>query len=184
MSRLKILCLLLLILAGAESILAEPTPPQIAVNHETKECAEYGCGDECADCVPPAGWVILGYAFNVTCPEDYVKVEIEPLWKPLANEFCCTTSHSGSRGDCSDVIINHRTEACAFAESIIAQCGQLPSGWEPHGQECPYSWVKEPHCSPPAATMNRRFSAAIPCGLGLVGGLFLTGVLVWMRKKR
>ena len=134
---LKITLLLFLLFAGPGMVFAEPTPLRIAVNHETRQCAEFGCGDECSDCTLPEGWVVLGYSFNVACLAGYEVVEIEAAWVPLANEFCCTPGHSGLHGDCRDVVTHPATLQCAFGRDIVKQCGSLPFGWQQLGQECP-----------------------------------------------
>jgi hypothetical protein len=172
---LKIIILLFLLFAGSGIVFAEPMPLRIAVNHETRQCAEFGCGDECSDCKLPEGWVVLGYSFNVACPADYEVVEIEVVWVPLANEFCCTSGHSGVPGDCRDVVTHPATRQCAFGRDVVNRCGSLPFGWQQHGSECshPYEWAREIQCSPAPTSFFFHPGAAgglsLPADLGRPG---------------
>lgn len=174
---LILIALSALILTGAGSVYAEMTPLRIAVNHETTQCAEFGCGDECSDCILPEGWIILGYSFKVECPAGYSVVEIEPTWMPLANEFCCTPGHSGLPGDCSGVVVNRITKHCAFEKDVVEKCSSLPFGWQPHGRECPYSWAESVQCSP-AALPWPYFVAGILAAFSL---LALLRWIIWRR---
>ncbi len=163
---------------------AEMMPPRIAVNHETKECAEYNCGDECSDCILPEGWVTLGYAYQVSCPADYSVVEIDAVWKPLTNEFCCTPGHSGMPGDCEDVVINKSAKQCAFGSDVIESCGDLPFGWKKYGRECPYTWANEIQCT--SMSSSWLYIGAAILGLICVGAVItfiIAGVLVWYKRR-
>lgn len=66
-----------LFLFFAQSSFAEAAP-QLIVNHETKECAEFVSSDECIDCFIDEGWEAIGLAFENECPEGYAKVEYVP----------------------------------------------------------------------------------------------------------
>ncbi len=52
--------------------------PQLIVNHETKECAEFVPSDECIDCFTDDGWEAVGPVSESECPQDYAKVEYVP----------------------------------------------------------------------------------------------------------
>lgn len=67
------------------------------------------------------------------------------------DSFCCTIDHSGSRGNCEDVVVNNLEKKCAFVENID-QCQKLPINWqraeenETWGRVCPsqnYQWIEE-----------------------------------------
>jgi len=138
--------LLVLFCCTAERALAAPAPPELVVNHESKQCAEFVAGDECVSCSPPAGWEVLGNQWETECPAGYTQVEIVPICTPHKVTFCCTEGHSGAPGDCEDVVINEATEQCAFVEDINA-CPALPEGWEKHGADCPYyDWAEDITC--------------------------------------
>ena len=182
----KVTVLLLLMLCIVPIAFAAPTPPQIAVNHDTRECAEFICGDECAYCILPEGWEILGYSSDVECPSDYTMVEITPVWKPRASARCCTPDHSGSGGDCADVAINETTEQCGFAGNIIEKCGELPDGWEMHGKECPHTWVSDVDCHPEKAGGGTGMVLIYVLACLAIIGLFLVAVvaILWIKRKR
>ena len=138
--------IILLFLVGAEATAAAPLPPELAVNHETKECAEFWGGDECVRCSVPEGWEILGDTWEAECPADYAMVEITPECSSAKVPFCCTEGHSGLAGDCDDVVINRLARHCAFVEDI-ANCPALPLGWARHGEDCPYyDWADDVEC--------------------------------------
>ena len=68
------------------------------------------------------------------------------------SQFCCTVQHSGSRGDCEDVVVNDVEQKCAFVQDI-SRCGNLPQNWEQAeeteswGRICPsfdYEWLENP----------------------------------------
>lgn len=107
----------------------------IVVNHSTKECALMYGGDECERCSPQEGWQVLEGAFGLEdCPSGYSVLDdapFRPLCSPLKSTFCCSTPHTGSSGNCSDVVVNRATERCGFVEDINA-CPRLPQGWEKH----------------------------------------------------
>jgi len=129
-----------------ERALAAPAPPELIVNHETKQCAEFVSGDECVYCSPPEGWEILGGLEEAECPEGYTTVEIQAVCQAAKNDFCCTEGHSGAPGDCEDVVINEAAGQCAFVEDIN-DCPALPGGWEKHGADCPYyDWAEDVAC--------------------------------------
>ena len=172
-----------LLFVAIPGVTAEMQPARIAVNHETRQCAEFSCGDECADCRLPEGWKVLGYAFNVTCPVDFEVVEIDPVWVPVASEFCCTPGHSGSSGDCSDVVKNQINGRCAFGEDIRQKCGSLPYGWTPHGGECSQWMDEEINCTPAYLPVFPGFIMVFLC-LGMVVVVGVAGYLfLRMRKK-
>ena len=98
--------------------LAAPAPPELMVNHETKQCAEFWGGDECLSCSPPVGWEVLGWLGEAECPDDYTAVEIEPTCAAAKTPFCCSEGHSGASGDCEDVVIDRAGEWCAFVDDI------------------------------------------------------------------
>jgi hypothetical protein len=60
------------------------------VNHETKECATIFGGDECMDCLPPEGWGVLGWSYEVKIPADYTLTQVKEICNLFKNEFCCT----------------------------------------------------------------------------------------------
>jgi hypothetical protein len=131
---------------GAQ-VSAAPAPPQLMVNHESRQCADYWAGDECMSCSAPAGWEVLeGWRPEVECPDGYTEVEIDLECTHHKVDFCCTEGHSGAAGDCEDVVISRATRQCAFVEDI-GQCPSLPGGWEKHGENCPYyDWAEEIDC--------------------------------------
>lgn len=49
--------------------------------------------------------------------------------KHYKTTFCCSYEHSGSIGDCEDVIINESLKECAFVRDIN-NCLELPDGWQ------------------------------------------------------
>ena len=123
----------------------------VVVNHTTKECSSMYAGDECEICSPREGWQVLEGVFDLEgCPTGYAILDdrpFRPFCTPSKSTFCCTTPHTGSAGDCSDVIVNRATESCAFVEDINA-CPQLPEGWQAHKTLCPfeYEWVSGIEC--------------------------------------
>jgi hypothetical protein len=140
------LTMVVLLCSGSQRASAAPAPPELVVNHETKQCAEFVAGDECVYCAPPEGWEILGGLEEAECPEGYATVEIEPVCQAGKNSFCCTEGHSGAPGDCDDVVINDAAQQCAFVEDI-GDCPALPNGWEKYGADCPYyQWTENVAC--------------------------------------
>ena len=125
---LLLVLIIMLFCSAAEGIAAAPVPPELAVNHESKQCAEFWGGDECVVCSLPAGWESLGGLWEAECPADYTMVEIRPTCRAGKIAFCCSEGHSGAPGDCEDVVINKRAEQCAFVEDI-GECPALLQGW-------------------------------------------------------
>ena len=140
------LTLVVLFCSGSQGVFAAPAPPQLVVNHESKQCAEFSGGDECIYCSPPDGWEILGNSWETECPAGYAQVEIVSTCTAQKVSFCCTEGHSGAAGDCEDVVINEATEQCAFVEDISV-CPSLPRGWDKYGADCPYyDWAENVQC--------------------------------------
>ena len=137
--------LLFLTLALAAAALAAPMPPRPLVNHQTRQCAQIVPGDECGDVVLPPGWEYL--ESDQDCPAGYTTVDLRPEWVHFKVPVCCTEGHSGSRGDCQDVVIQQSNRQCAFVEDIQS-CPALPAGWETWGQDCPtgFEWVDDLAC--------------------------------------
>lgn len=77
-----------------------PMPPEVAVNHDTRQCAVVMRGDECVDCSLPEGWEILGREGQVECPAGYAQVDLELNCKGIRSLRCCLPGHSGGQGDC------------------------------------------------------------------------------------
>lgn len=152
---------LLFFLLG-QSVLASIAPPQLVVNHETKECAIFYAGDECVSCSPAGGWEIVDSSSE--CPSDYTAIgELSfeyYVCEGRKTQFCCTVNHSGVPGDCENVVVNHSEKKCAFVEDIN-KCEKLPAGWESAefdlfwGQVCPsleYEWIDDIKCVVGGAT--------------------------------
>jgi hypothetical protein len=153
------LLIVVLLFSGWNITQAAPAPEKLVVNHETKECATIFGGDECMDCLPPDGWEVLGWSYDVECPEGYAFTEVEEICTPYKNEFCCTEGHSGAHGDCEDMVINRIACKCAFVEDINA-CN-LPLGWQDkpekkpnYGWACPgsFDWTEEFECQGESAS--------------------------------
>ena len=143
---LLLVLIIMLFCSASEGIAAAPVPPELAVNHENKQCAEFWGGDECVVCSLPEGWEILGRLWETECPADYTTVEIKSTCRAGKITFCCSEGHSGAPGDCEDVVINKRAEQCAFVEDM-GDCPALPHGWEMHGEDCPYyDWAADVEC--------------------------------------
>jgi hypothetical protein len=144
--RLLLVSLIVLSLAAYDPALAAPVPPELVVNHETQQCAEFWGGDECLSCSLPAGWEVLGGLGEAECPEGYATVEIRSTCTAAKTPFCCTEGHSGASGDCEDVVIDRAADRCAFVEDIN-ECPSLPGSWEKHGTDCPYyEWADDVQC--------------------------------------
>ncbi|MGQ9600661.1 MAG: hypothetical protein ACUVWZ_14755 [Anaerolineae bacterium] len=191
------LLLLSLLLIPWNGLFAAPLPPRLAVNHETRQCGEFIGGDECMDCFPPAGWEVLGVAFDVSCPEGYTHVgQIDYHCQPFKVSFCCSEGHSGAPGDCEDLVVSRSTKQCAFVEEI-ATC-RLPKGWsrrpddmEPRKWVCPagYEWIETLPCEEetgpegPTPTPGREgtLPISLPCPGAAVIGLIVAGWLRWRR---
>lgn len=126
---------------------ASQAPPTYGVNPETKECSEFILGDECTSCVMPEGWEEID---EFECPDGFTEVPVEPICTSVKNSFCCTAGHSGSQGNCEDLVVNEVEQKCAFVEDIN-QCNELPDNWEVAqereflGKICPYdyTWLEE-----------------------------------------
>ena len=115
---------------------------QAYVNRAENLCARIVMGDECTMCRPPAGWEEVG---SDLCPAGYRQVDDPSVCAPIKNQFCCSANHSGSEGDCRDVVVNASARTCVMLENLGA-CPQLPSGWtHPESGTCPldYRWVGE-----------------------------------------
>jgi len=77
-----------------------PMPPEVAVNHQTKQCATVMRGDECVICEVPLGWEIIGRAPEAQCPAGYEEIDLELECKGARELRCCLPGHSGGQGDC------------------------------------------------------------------------------------
>ncbi len=134
----------------ARSALSSMAMPVTGFNEDTKVCAEFFMGDECVGCKIPEGWKTLD--FGESCPDGYSVIEARSECKPYKTTFCCTVNHSGANGDCEDVVVNHNSKQCAFADDI-EECNDLPFGWERAevnelwgSRLCPsyeYEWLEE-----------------------------------------
>ena len=126
---------------------AAPMPPRTLVNHKTQQCAQITPGDECGDVILPPDWEYLDPSAGEKCPENYTLVDLRPEWLHFKASFCCSEGHSGSPGDCQDVILQQAKRQCAFVEDI-QKCSGLPEGWEAWGQNCPtgFEWADEVVC--------------------------------------
>ena len=124
--------------------LAAPMPPRLVVNHETKQCATILPGDECGDAILPEGWEYS----DGECPQGYAEVELRLEWAHFKTSFCCTEGHSGSSGDCEDLVIRSFKRECAFVEDIH-NCSRLPFGWKSAEGLCPaeFTWIGDVACT-------------------------------------
>ncbi len=77
-----------------------PMPPEVAVNHQTKQCAIVMRGDECVVCEVPEGWEIIGRTPEAQCPAGYEEIDLELECKGVRELRCCLPGHSGGQGDC------------------------------------------------------------------------------------
>ncbi len=143
----------LLIIAASLAILAKaafaaPMPPRTVINHKAHQCAQIVPGDECGDVILPPDWEYLNTAAGEACPAGYTMVDLRPAWTHFKAQHCCSEGHSGTSGDCQDVIKQADKGQCAFVEDI-QQCSSLPAGWEPWGQDCPagFKWVDDMACA-------------------------------------
>ena len=183
--------------AGGQ-VLAAPAPPELMVNHESKQCAEYWAGDECMSCSAPAGWEILGVSPEAQCPDGYAQVDIELTCTPHKVDFCCTEGHSGAAGDCDDVVINKAKGRCAFVEDIN-ECPALPRGWEKYGEECPfYEWADDIACLEKGddgtvdggglldnvQILVAAVLCLLACSVPLLVLLVVLGVWLWRRRSK
>ena len=129
-------------ISTANAALTAPMPPRTLVNHKSKQCAQIVPGDECGDVVLPTDWEYLDSGGK--CPENYTTIELHPDWVHFKTTFCCSEGHSGSPGDCQDVISQQAGRKCAFVDDI-QKCSSLPEGWEAWGKDCPvdFEWQEE-----------------------------------------
>ncbi len=140
-----LLCFFTFYPVSARVAFAVPAIPEYGVNHATKECSVFRMGDECTACRMPQGWVSLGAGVKDLCPEGYKRVDVRPQCFPSKNAFCCTKGHSGSPGDCRDLVVNEKRKKCSFVDDI-ERCVKLPEGWQrpKNEQVCPsvsYGWL-------------------------------------------
>jgi hypothetical protein len=173
----------------------------IVVNHSTKECIHMYAGDECQNCSPVEGWQILEGAVSLEdCPADYSIVEDASLYRrcvPIETTGCCSTPHTGSNGDCRNVIINRTAEECAFVD--VNACPRLSEGWEMHRTLCPfgYTWVTGIEClrgnsgdsaQDDSSLIENDLVEADFAGLALAGVILAVSVLailgILVRRKR
>ncbi len=124
-----LLCSLMLYPVSTWIAFASPAIPEYGVNHATKECSLFYMGDECTACRMPQGWERLGAGYKDLCPDGYKKVEVSPQCFPSKSQFCCTKGHSGSQGNCKDLVINEKEKKCSFVDDI-EKCVTLPKGWQ------------------------------------------------------
>jgi hypothetical protein len=191
--------LLVLFCSGSELALAAPAPPQLMVNHQSRQCAEYWGGDECVSCSAPAGWEVLkGWLPEVKCPDGYAEVKVDLTCTPHKAGFCCTEGHSGAAGDCEDVVLNRELEQCAFVPDIN-ECPALPRGWEKYGRDCPYyAWGDQVKCleqevgggvedggqADDARLLVAAVLCLLACSLPLLVLLIVLGVWLWRRRSK
>lgn len=137
----------LFLLTSSIAVLAAPALPRYGINEQTKQCAEFFMGDECTSCTLPAGWQLIE---DFQCPAGYEEIQMRSVCTPQKNHFCCTIYHSGSGGDCDDLVVNDAEKKCAFVNDIN-NCNQLPKGWnhaeiiDGWGRVCPsheYEWLE------------------------------------------
>ena len=157
-----ILALILALLLDMETF-AAPMPPRPIVNHQNKQCAVIVTGDECGDVVLPPDWEYLAPDSGEQCPADYAQVELSPEWVHFKTSFCCTEGHSGSSGDCQDLVIHNAEKQCAFVADS-EHCTGLPAGWEASGENCPseFKWVEDVACIGGEAGDTMGTPAVIP----------------------
>jgi len=127
---------------------AAPMPPRTLINHKTHQCAQITPGDECGDVVLPPDWEYLDTASGEKCPDNYTFIDLHPKWTHFKAQVCCSEGHSGSAGDCQDVVIQPTSRQCAFVEDI-QKCTNLPVGWKAWGQNCPagFKWSETIVCT-------------------------------------
>jgi hypothetical protein len=157
------LAVLILLFLIASEVYAAPMPQRTVVNHKTHQCAQITPGDECGDVVLPLDWEYLDPSQGEKCPDGYQMVELRPAWSHFKVQHCCMEGHSGSSGDCQDVIIDQDERQCAFVDDL-RQCTSLPEGWQIWSQNCPagFSWSDDFACvigaSSPAETVAPAMS--------------------------
>jgi hypothetical protein len=153
---LSALALLALLAVLTPFAWAAPSPPLVAVNRSTGQCTMLFGGDECTSCAVPADWEVLGTAGEVECPAGSAVIESpDAECTASRSDFCCSEGHSGSPGDCEDLVVNDRNKQCAFVDDVHA-C-TLPKRWSARPEDasaylwtCPagYEWVSDVECRP------------------------------------
>lgn len=150
--------LLLLVFALWAVASAKPLPPAIAINRQTRQCAEiFTPGDECGGVILPPGWEYLEP--GAVCPDDYTLVDIDVGRYGYKDPACCyEMGLYGTHGDCQDVVIQRLKLQCAFVDDI-QNCASLPDGWKVWGKYCPnnYKWIDDISC-----TETKLIQTAIP----------------------
>jgi hypothetical protein len=143
-------------------VFAAPMPLRILVNHKTHQCAQITPGDECGDVILPPDWEYLDASSGEKCPDDYTLVDLRLEWKQFKSQFCCSEGHSGSAGDCQDVVTQPNKRQCAFVEDI-QQCPGLPEGWKAWGQGCPFDfyWTQDVVCSGSGSSLSLSATSAL-----------------------
>ena len=58
-------------------VIGAPMPPEIAVNDQTRQCAQVMRGDECMNCYLPEGWEVLGLYPDMPCPDGYKMIDLD-----------------------------------------------------------------------------------------------------------
>jgi len=126
---------------------AAPMPQRMVVNHKTRQCAQITPGDECGDVILPPDWEYQDPSLGEKCPENYTLIDLRPKWAHFKASFCCSEGHSGSSGDCQDVITQPTKRQCAFVEDI-QKCSSLPESWKTWGENCPagFKWIDDMVC--------------------------------------
>jgi hypothetical protein len=191
-ARTLVLFLIPLTLTTASLTKAAPVPPKLVVKRDTQECAEIFGGDECMDCFPPEGWEDLGWAYDVECPTGYTFTEVESHCTHFKNERCCSEGHSGASGNCEDLVINDRSDQCAFVADINA-CN-LPRNWKARPTKsslsewtCPskYEWAADLECLASGdQEVDSGFSPLRCSGSALWGLVVPVGLVAILRHKR
>jgi len=105
-----------------------PMPPEVAVNYETRQCANVMRGDECVICSLPEGWEILGRAPGVECPQGYEEIQLKLECKGIRELRCCLPGHSGGQGDCAGVALEGLLVCSPCLVLLIALAG-LAAWW-------------------------------------------------------
>lgn len=142
------------------SVLASQAMPKYGINEKTKECSEFFMGDECSSCALPDDWQVIE---EFQCPAGYKVIRKNSKCTPIKNSFCCTIQHSGTSGDCDDIVVNDIEQKCAFV-SDFNKCDILPANWHKAkeiyywGKVCPslkYTWLeKNLNCEKQASDTN------------------------------
>ena len=162
------LAVLVLIFCIVGAVYSAPMPPRTLINHKTKQCAQITPGDECGDVLLPPDWEYLDASTGGKCPDDYSVIELHPEWTHFKTSFCCSEGHSGSQGDCQDVIVQQTSRLCAFVDDI-QKCPSLPEGWDAWGKNCPtdFKWqdaiaCKNAESSPAVNATGSAQTEAVP----------------------